>query len=315
MNGRVQDPKLGRFISADPIVQAPDHSQSLNRYSYVWNNPLTMTDPTGFYGEECSQNSSKSNCLHPPPADEHDICDRYIGMCSITYVDVRYVNVGAGTYEHWINNPDGSRTLNAAGTWYDGYGWTEFSMAGELLAWVDTLGNFGGNSLSTGFGPGGSPMIEQVPTFGDAVRASWEDGRQFSSEFSITLGVGEILGPLAGPMIKWFSANLLKAGAAAAERGITVLGRNPAYVELANAIPSKSFNVPTWVWDTMTEAQQLATNMRFLDRLIARGDEVYLATRASAAPPGSFYYFELEYLMARGYTLSDDGWRLLPPVH
>ena len=33
MNGRVYDPSIGRFLSADPIVQAPLMSQSLNRYS------------------------------------------------------------------------------------------------------------------------------------------------------------------------------------------------------------------------------------------------------------------------------------------
>ena len=48
MNGRVQDPVIGRFISADPFVQAPYYSQSLNRYSYAWNNPLTFTDPSGY---------------------------------------------------------------------------------------------------------------------------------------------------------------------------------------------------------------------------------------------------------------------------
>ncbi len=52
MNGRVQDPELGRFISADPFVQAPYHSQSLNRYSYVWNNPMTLVDPSGFCAED-----------------------------------------------------------------------------------------------------------------------------------------------------------------------------------------------------------------------------------------------------------------------
>ena len=31
MNGRVFDPTVGRFLSADPFVQAPDFSQSLNR--------------------------------------------------------------------------------------------------------------------------------------------------------------------------------------------------------------------------------------------------------------------------------------------
>ena len=31
-------------------MQAPGYSQSYNRYSYVWNNPLGMTDPTGYFG-------------------------------------------------------------------------------------------------------------------------------------------------------------------------------------------------------------------------------------------------------------------------
>nr|WP_277608381.1 RHS repeat-associated core domain-containing protein [Microbulbifer elongatus] len=47
MNGRVFDPTLGRFLSPDPIVQAPTYSQNWNRYSYVLNSPLSYTDPTG----------------------------------------------------------------------------------------------------------------------------------------------------------------------------------------------------------------------------------------------------------------------------
>jgi len=35
-------------LQADPVVQAPKNSQNLNRYSYVLNNPLSYTDPTGF---------------------------------------------------------------------------------------------------------------------------------------------------------------------------------------------------------------------------------------------------------------------------
>ena len=48
MNGRVYDPQIGRFLSADPFVQAPENSQSYNRYSYVWNNPLSAIDPNGY---------------------------------------------------------------------------------------------------------------------------------------------------------------------------------------------------------------------------------------------------------------------------
>ena len=49
MNGRVYDPNLGRFLSADPHIQAPLNMQNHNRYSYVLNNPLSYTDPSGFF--------------------------------------------------------------------------------------------------------------------------------------------------------------------------------------------------------------------------------------------------------------------------
>ena len=49
MNGRVYDPQLGRFLSSDPIIQAPTNLQSYNRYSYVLNNPMSYTDPSGYF--------------------------------------------------------------------------------------------------------------------------------------------------------------------------------------------------------------------------------------------------------------------------
>ena len=39
-------PGLGRFISADTIVPNPANPQSLNRYSYSYNNPVKYQDPT-----------------------------------------------------------------------------------------------------------------------------------------------------------------------------------------------------------------------------------------------------------------------------
>jgi len=42
------DPVVGRFLGVDPVVQAPDYSQSYNGYSYCWNNPLKYTDPSGY---------------------------------------------------------------------------------------------------------------------------------------------------------------------------------------------------------------------------------------------------------------------------
>ncbi len=46
-NARFYDPALGRFISADTIVPDLANPQSLNRYSYVYNNSLKYNDPSG----------------------------------------------------------------------------------------------------------------------------------------------------------------------------------------------------------------------------------------------------------------------------
>jgi RHS repeat-associated protein len=47
MNGRMYDPLIGRMLSPDNFVQSPCYSQSYNRYSYCWNNPLKFTDHSG----------------------------------------------------------------------------------------------------------------------------------------------------------------------------------------------------------------------------------------------------------------------------
>jgi RHS repeat-associated protein len=63
MNGRVYDPLLGKFLSADPLIQDPMNGQSYNRYSYVLNNPTNLTDPTGFAcAAKTGSNIPESDC-------------------------------------------------------------------------------------------------------------------------------------------------------------------------------------------------------------------------------------------------------------
>jgi RHS repeat-associated protein len=49
MGARHMDPVLGQFTSPDPSdFPNPVRPQTLNRYSYVGNNPITLFDPTGY---------------------------------------------------------------------------------------------------------------------------------------------------------------------------------------------------------------------------------------------------------------------------
>lgn len=48
MRGRMYDPAIGRFLTADPLVKNVQNSQNWNRYSYVSNSPLNAIDPSGF---------------------------------------------------------------------------------------------------------------------------------------------------------------------------------------------------------------------------------------------------------------------------
>src|SRR6266568_1364805 len=55
---RYDSSSMGRFMSPDPMGGHPQDPQTLNRYAYVRNNPVSLTDPTGldFY-LRCGDNS------------------------------------------------------------------------------------------------------------------------------------------------------------------------------------------------------------------------------------------------------------------
>jgi len=61
---RFYSPKLGRFISPDSIVPNQFNPQDLNRFSYVLNNPLRYTDPTGH--RACDDFDSAGRCITAP---------------------------------------------------------------------------------------------------------------------------------------------------------------------------------------------------------------------------------------------------------
>jgi RHS repeat-associated protein len=60
MRGRIYDPGMRRFLTPDPVVQAPFFGQSYNRYAYVMNNPLRYVDPSGFQAVGAGEEPSTS---------------------------------------------------------------------------------------------------------------------------------------------------------------------------------------------------------------------------------------------------------------
>jgi RHS repeat-associated protein len=69
LHSRYYDPQLGRFISPDSQIPDAHNPQSINRYSYVVNNPVNSADPTGHqpvqYCEVCPIPVKQSSDVAP----------------------------------------------------------------------------------------------------------------------------------------------------------------------------------------------------------------------------------------------------------
>ncbi|MBS1994700.1 MAG: VCBS repeat-containing protein [Cyanobacteria bacterium SZAS LIN-2] len=105
MNGRVYDPYLGRFLSADSVVQSIGSSQAINPYAYAWNDPLRYIDPSG-----------------------HDLLGAIVGIIAaiITAIIIIYT-CGAGSI---LLTAEG--TLSVAGSMVVGF------VGGFVGTWVST---------------------------------------------------------------------------------------------------------------------------------------------------------------------------------
>jgi RHS repeat-associated protein len=66
MKGRLYDPKVGRFLTTDPIISHPGFGQSWNPYSYVLNNPLAHTDPSGFETTDTTYSNGTRDVVFDP---------------------------------------------------------------------------------------------------------------------------------------------------------------------------------------------------------------------------------------------------------
>ncbi len=105
---------------------------------------------------------------------------------------------------------------------------------------------------------------------------------------------------------------MMQYGRRRAQQGTTVLGKYPDYINLADDLGAKRFNVPTEVWNRMSKEEQWAANKKFLDRMIARGDDIVLSNPVfDIDDVTGALRRELDYLIEQGFRLGTDGTRMI----
>jgi RHS repeat-associated protein len=176
MNGRMYDPVVSRMLSPDNFIQAPDFSQSFNRYSYCANNPLKYTDPIGevfgvddallilavayFGGVQANFLYSSGNSKNPfnPGNWNWNSPWTYIGIASGALAGYTMgiehceylIDINTGEEVLFSHLGDGKLNFNHFGTWLDNH--TAFksyytTIQDVPLGGVDNMRNIANNAF------------------------------------------------------------------------------------------------------------------------------------------------------------------------
>jgi RHS repeat-associated protein len=399
MGGRIYDAALGRVLQADPFVQEPTSSQSFNRYTYVFNNPLSYTDPSGyltameFFGAMVGvalafvlgplvaniwhamlvgfasgfvsgaiitgslKGALKSGLIGAAvagvmfqvtggAAEAGDPDAPVAGGTKDTVSNNSYeaANVTAETSATATGNSIDQAAINASsegpiavadqmagvnygsltgeelnlGTYTASYSTSGIPFERYLLAEISLLSGLMSSqiseslakywSLDARFNTDNPHNLSQLANDIDRINNQYGyingrydqgiyTGLDYADKLSMATGVvGLAKGIVKRVLIK---------------RGITVLGKFPDYIKLADKIGARKFNVPTKYWNKMSPRQQWAANKKFLDRAIARNDKIMLSNQVKNLETVNGYFRkELEYMITKGYKLNWKGTKL-----
>ncbi len=160
MNGRLYDPVVSRMLSPDNYVQSPDFSQSFNRYSYAWNNPLVYTDPSGevlmapffLMAMVADYTSNLINGIHDPLGNAYsNVTSTITGMNNAGRIEIYQnkntsITLGLDPFNLGVSIDATYQSGDVSHTIYGGYG---FFGANYGVSRTIKLGDF---SLSHGVG-------------------------------------------------------------------------------------------------------------------------------------------------------------------
>ena len=164
MNGRMYDPVMSSFLSADRYVQDPASAQGFNRYAYCMYNPLRFVDPTGWL--------SGSTGSGYPRTVSGLIQDYLSDPCYITRSQLR--EAGIYNIEGGYGYAGGTGTMTAY--WMDGCGGSHSS-------------SWGINTESGGFEVGAWAIPESFySNWVNDCKGYWDYGGVFITDVGIGAG-------------------------------------------------------------------------------------------------------------------------------
>ncbi|OYU12055.1 MAG: hypothetical protein CFE38_09720 [Comamonadaceae bacterium PBBC1] len=210
MNGRVYDPLIGRFMSADPFIQSPGNLQSYNRYAYVMNNPLAFGDPSGYFkisigGITVLSISTETVVRSFAAAADYLACG---GYCSAA-VGAHYgAQNGGGLTGAIVGGVSGYFTYQYAGN----YGWQGYAVAA-----ASGCANAAAHNASCGRGAASGLISKGASEVGNATGYEWTAaaaGGCASSRVgggSCTDGIAQAWGSMATSYVMMGAATELKA--------------------------------------------------------------------------------------------------------
>ena len=202
MRGRAYDPAMRRMTSVDPFVVNPLSVQAFNRYSYVLNDPINLTDPTGYMPESAMFLSSPHKppsscaesglCLDPPHAKEPMAMSGSADAASSRFAlpqyssngptDVattpRYADVGAGAIAAGVELADVWRAVQSLTAAARAHG-AAIGASGASAGWAGffALGAYGeyerfANTLPSWLSPAEALCLAQILTIPGAMANS-----------------------------------------------------------------------------------------------------------------------------------------------
>ena len=320
MNGRMYDPLMHRFLSPDNYIQDPYNTQSYDRFGYVWNNPLILTDPSGEIIETAAlalQTLKFITAAFNLYSLGNNIFGR--GNYSFTFGSNGQPYVGGNVpvnnstpFSSGIKNVFLSNAPNCPDCFKENF----FKLIRGFYK-----GIFGGqvesHQLSESGDILGSQKINEkieiqlthLETYANSL--SIIPGFSLAESFSKAsegdaLGAATSLGMAALDLGTGGTASTAKTSAKVAARGVSVIGPRSTYREFAKKIGANFLNVTDEAW-TMQK------NMTFLRGVVKRGDDVIFAGKFNPTKLNSKSVLakEINYLERHGYKWSDNYSKLI----